>query len=363
MEPIQSSSSPARRWRLSIPISLGVLLLSASLIVAVLSLRSHAGSPSAPVTDAKPADDASWYALGYVDIEGGYTSIYPLQPGRVQRIYVKENDFLKKGQPIFQLENTVPLFKVRAAEKDLRAAQDKLTIAEAQVKKADAEIAAQKVVIAVAQKNVKKAQILRDKEKGWVADNIATKDAAQVAQITVEQAEEGVKAAQAKLAVIEAGKREAEGYVAAARTNMEFKQIQIEEAQNAVNECVVRAPVDGKPLRINVNVGEVLGSNPHQAAVQFAAEGPRLVRAEVEQEFVGRVRPDQNVIIKDYVSGQECASGKVASIAQWYAPRRGSHSELAPLNNDNRTLECIIKLDSSAPQLRIDQRVRVQFTD
>ncbi|MHB1425557.1 MAG: HlyD family secretion protein [Gemmataceae bacterium] len=366
MEPVHPSSAPARRWRMSIPISLGVLLLAASLLGAVLSLRSHASYPTAPTTAAaEPTDNSRWNALGYVDIEGGITRLYPLQPGRVNRIDAKENELVKAGQPIFHLEDTVPADKLRAAEADLKGAEDKLAIAEAQVKKADAEIAAQKTAIAAARKNVEKARILRDQQRRFLEHGSSTDEpTAKAAEITLQQAELAVKGEESKLAVMEAAKRVAEGYVATAQTNIKAKRIQIDEARYAVNECVIRAPVEGTPLRILVTVGDVLGGNPTQPAVQFkAAGGPLLVRAEVEQEFVGRVSPNQKVVIEDHVTGEKCAEGSVASIAQWYAPRRTANSELAAMNNDTRTLECIIKLDSSAPNLRIGQRVRVQFSN
>ena len=115
------------------------------------------------------------------------------------------------------------------------------------------------------------------------------------------------------------------------------------------------------PLRILVNVGQALGANPRQPAIQFAPKRPLLVRAEVEQEFVGRVRKGQSVLIEDHITGQNCAKGKVVSLAQWYATRRSSTPEVLQVSNDARTLECIIHLDAITPDLRIGQRVRVQF--
>jgi len=363
MEPIHPSSPRGRHWRLTIPVSLGVLLLLASLVVAAMSLRSHAGPSSASVaTTATPADDQRWYSLGYVDIEGGVTPLYPVQPGRVRSIEAQENESVKAGQPLFHLEETIPVLKVSEAKIDLKGAETKLAIAQARREQASKQIEAQKIAIAAARKNVKKAQLLRDKQKTFEKSGLSgDKETLQAAEITVEQAELAVRGEEQKLVLAEAARREAEGYVATAQANVEAKQAQLKEANHAVEECVVRAPVDGTPLRILVNVGQVLGGNPHQPAIQFAAQRPLLVRAEVEQEFVGRVVEDQNVVIEDHVTGQECARGKVVSLARWYAPRRSVNPEMLSVNNDTRTLECIIRIESTKQVIRIGQRVRVRF--
>jgi multidrug efflux pump subunit AcrA (membrane-fusion protein) len=359
MEPIRPSPAPARHWRFSLAVSLGALLLVASLVIAGLSLRSHADHPAAPSPTVSPtADGEAWYSLGKVDIEGGVTPLYPLQPGRVRRIVARENVPLKKGEPIFYLENTEQTFKVRLAEADLQSAHDRLAIAQAKVEEADKQIDAQKIAIEVAKKNVDKARLRQGKEKDFQRSGVSgDKETVEAAGITVEQAEAGVTGEKRKMAVMEAIKRQAEGAVQLAQTNIKAKQEQLANAKYAVEECVVRAPIDGTPLRILVSVGQTLGSNPHQPAVQFAPDLPLLVRAEVEQEFVARVRDSQSVVIEDHVTGKECG------LANWYAPNRSNNPEALQMNNDVRNLECIVHIESKTREVRIGQRVRVRFVD
>lgn len=363
-KPSHPSSSP-RLWRTSIAVSLGLLVLLASFVIAALTLRSHASPSSSPSTSvSKPAENKRWYSLGFVDIEGGITKLYPLQPGRVKGISAHENELVKAGEPLLYLDDTVPALKVREAKSDLDGARKQLAIAEAGVEEANKQIEAQKIAIAAAQENVEKARLAYNKQNEWEKKGLqGDKESVQAAKISVNQAEKGVKGEEAKLAIMEATKRRAEALVEAAKARIKGKQDQLDEAQNAVKECVLRAPVDGMPLRILVNVGETLGSNPRQPAIQFAAAGTRLVRAELEQEFVDHVYIGQEVIIQDGVTEKECARGKVTSIANWYAPRRSSNSEIMSLNNDNRTLECIIQIESTKRDLRIGQRVRVQSPD
>jgi multidrug resistance efflux pump len=365
MEPIRSTSPPARHWRVSVLVSLGILLLLASLVVAAMALESPARLPASPSsTTSTPTEEQRWYSLGYADIEGGVTPLYPLQPGRVISIEAKENDQVKAGTPLFHLDDTVPQLKVRAAKADLEAAKAKLAIAEAQLEQANRHIDAQKTAIEATKKNVEKARLLYQKKKDWEKKELeGDKDSVRAAEIDVQQAELGVKGEERKLALAESAKGVAEEYVRTAKANIEAKETQLDEATNAVKECVIRAPVDGTTLRILVNVGQLLGSNPRQPAIQFAAQRPLLVRADVGQEFAGRIRLDQNVVILDDVTSQECARGKVVSISRWYAPRRNAASEMLTMNSDFRTLECIIQIESTSQDIRIEQRVRVKFPD
>ena len=106
--------------------------------------------------------------------------------------------------------------------------------------------------------------------------------------------------------------------------------------------------------------GEALGSNPQRPAMEFAPEGQRIVRAEVEQEFASRIRAGMKAKIYDYdASNEHVWKGEVVRVSDWISKRRSQVYE--PLQfNDVRTLEAIIKLDDD-PQypLRIGQRVRV----
>jgi multidrug resistance efflux pump len=366
MEPNQPASAP-KRWRVSLPVSLGVVLLLASVVIAARSIRSHAGdSPTYTAPAAKPAEDARWMSLGYVDIEGGVTPLYPLQLGRIKSIDVAENEEVKAGAPLFHLEDSVQALKVQQARDALEVARQKLVAAQAAVQQLNLKIEAQREGIEVTRADLDRAKSNRDREKSFES-KVERQGSEQSSQTVkdldylVKKAESGVRAEEKKLAALEAGRPEAEAAVKGARLEIDAKKAQVEEAENAVKECVLRAPTDGTPLRILVNVGQALGATPRQPAIQFAPKRPLLVRAEVEQEFVGRVRKGQPVLIEDHVTGQNCAKGKVVSLAQWYATRRSSTPEVLQVSNDARTLECIIHLDAITQDLRIGQRVRVQF--
>ena len=80
---------------------LGLLLLGVSVGGTGWILHSRAGagqSGAKPKEEAPPSSSlASVACFGHVDVEDGITSLYPSQPGRVERVNVKEGQEVKAG--------------------------------------------------------------------------------------------------------------------------------------------------------------------------------------------------------------------------------------------------------------------------
>ncbi|MGH7224015.1 MAG: HlyD family secretion protein, partial [Gemmataceae bacterium] len=146
-----------------------------------------------------------------------------------------------------------------------------------------------------------------------------------------------------------------------AEKEVEVMKARREQARFALEECVLKAPRRGRVLRLLVGPGDVLSSQPKQPAVQFAIEGPLVVRADVEQEFVGRIAVGQKALVEDETRSGKEWKGKVERIANWITQRRSVLHEPFEFN-DVRTVETIITLESGQPPLRIGQRVRVRIS-
>ncbi len=134
----------------------------------------------------------------------------------------------------------------------------------------------------------------------------------------------------------------------------------VEQARIALNDCSVKAPQAGMALRVMVGPGDILSGQPKQPAVLFAADGPRVIRAEVEQEFVDRVKPGMAVVVEDESGSGSKWSGKVKRVSNWFTQRRSIMQDPSEFS-DVRTVECLIDLDDGKISLRIGQRVRVRI--
>jgi predicted acyl esterase len=92
--------------------------------------------------------------------------------------------------------------------------------------------------------------------------------------------------------------------------------------------------------------------------VIFAADEPRVIRAEVEQEFAAGVAVGRKVQVQDDVDARVVFAGTVQRVSDWFLQRRTVFQEPTRYN-DARTVECVIALEPEHPPLRIGQRVRV----
>src|SRR5262245_37769492 len=100
----------------------GVLLLVASTGSAVYLLGRGAGD-TPPATPASPGAPRGVVCFGFVDVEPGVASLYPVQPGRVAKVLVKETDPVKKGKVLLRLEDQTAQARVAEAKAALRAAE------------------------------------------------------------------------------------------------------------------------------------------------------------------------------------------------------------------------------------------------
>jgi multidrug resistance efflux pump len=339
---------------------LGVLLLVASFGYAGFLVRSRAQDNPTPAEPTGVDARAVAAAIAFVDVEDGVRPLYPVQLGRVVKVFAEEGKEYDSGKPLFQVDDSSARIEVERAEIDLKASQEKLRQARRLVEQHRKKVEAQKAAVAAAEEDVNAAQSQYQRAQNLYKERIGS-SAGEVksAAALVAKAKAGVKAEKAKLAVVESVDPNAA--VRLAELDVQAKEKQLEKAKLGLKECTVFAPFKGTVLRSNIGVGQVLGSNPQQPALLLCPSGPRIVRAEVDQEWAHRVAVGQTARIQDDSTDGGEWRGKVVRLSDWYTRRRSMLLE--PLQfNDVRTLEAIVQFDPqpNAP-LRIGQKMRVLF--
>jgi multidrug resistance efflux pump len=340
----------------------GLVVLAISVAGTRLVLHSRAGdNPPADQPPQVPASSAGDGAVcvGHVDVEQGIRNLYPVQSGRVEEVLAHEDDTVKANAVLLRLDDRPFQYLLRQAKADLQAAQSRLADARKLPEQHRLQVAQQTQAIAVAQHRREAARYAHEHRQHLAKHaNFGTEAEVKAAGELVKETEAAVTAAEDKLRELKLVDPAAD--ISRAEADVAAKQARLENAQYAVDECTLRAPCDGKVLRVFVGRGDLLGSQPRQPAVQFCPNEPRIVRAEIEQEFAGRVAKGQEASIQDDSRAGPTWHGKVIRISDWYTPRRSILQE--PLQfNDVRTLECIIQLEPSPEVPRIGQRVRVSL--
>lgn len=346
---------------------LGILLLIGTMVGAGWFFKGPGGSSYADSTDRDAASPPPPVTVctGFVDVLPGVTQLYPLQPGRVLEI-APEGKPVKKGDIVLRLDNRLAQYKVSEAKADLDAAEKQLALAkllpERHVLKKEQQKAA--VEVAKRQREVVFHEYKTKEEIAKTTGSELNKSIRNAYEEMVKKADAALLAEQTKLKELDTFDSQPEVEISKAESDVSAKKARLEQAEYALKECDLRAPSDGTVLRVLANPGEVLGANPRTAAIQFSPESPKnpkIVRAEVLQEFASRVREGQEVTIEDDTFAAATWQGRVNRVSNWFSERRSRIAEPFFVN-DVRTLECLIDITSEggAP-LRIGQRVRVKI--
>lgn len=307
--------------------------------------------------DAAEGDDLGILCFGHVDVEGGVVAIYPGQAGRVVQIEAKENEAVAAGGVLLRLDDGPATLRAQEAEAALRVVQAQLEEARQLPDRHQAKVSQQRSALQAAQFRLSAARHMLERKRDLhKLDQLNAQEVATAADLVreleaVEQAEKD-RLRELELTDSYSTVRRLEGELAVA-------QARLAQARRAVEDCVLRAPEDGKVLRLQAGVGDLVGPAPASAAVLFCSDRPRIIRAEVSQEFAAHVKPGAKcTVVDDYDTSEMSWRGKIVRVSDWYSQRRSVWPDPSQ-RHDVRTLECIVQIEPGHPPLRIGQRMRL----
>lgn len=358
------SETPGNSTRISMNIHRLVMIVflalggGAAATVTVQKLLSNQANGDRVSTE-KPTVPTSRDMVcdGYVDLKNGITPLIPAQPGKVARLAVQENDHVTAAAPLLYLDEQAAMLVVEEAKAAALGAQAQLALARKAPEEHELKLAMQKDAQDAATAKLDAARQGLARKRELEKSNLINVREVAVAEELVKELEAVRHSEEKKLAYLQLHNPQQD--VRHAEAEADRLQAKLKQAEHALAECVLKAPQAGTVIRVLATPGAMLGTS-HEPALLFAPDEPRIVRAEVEQEFAGQVAHGQTAELRDFVSNQLLGTGKVARLSDWYLRRRFILQEPTRFN-DTRTMECIITLDPGRPPPRIGQRVRVFF--
>jgi multidrug resistance efflux pump len=344
---------------------LGILLLVGTLVGGGWVLNGTT-SPGADNNKADREDPREIFCMGFVDVEKGVARLYPKQAEMVAEVaetttkHGKERVF-KKGEVLLRLKSQMAEFQLDRAKAAMHAAVNDLAKAKLLVPKHKIDVAKQDWVIKAYEHEKNKLESELKVKKKTYEDNVG-----ELGKQTLKAMEEAVAAIDARIKIEELSRDELKLFdpeldIKRAEADLEAKKADVKRAELSLKDFVLEAPADGVVLRVNARVGEVLAPNPMASpAIEFCPSDPRIVRAEVIQEWGHRVKVGQEVKLEDDSFEGPKWQGRVKSVPGQYAPKKDRIIEPFMMN-DVRTLECIVEITGGQDPLRIGQRVRVRI--
>lgn len=272
------------------------------------------GRTASAVAPPSPAAVAS--ARGRVDIEGGIVRLAAPRDGVIAQVLVEEGDRVKAGDLLATLEDEL------ARRSFLLAGREAAQI-EQDVHKARLEWSA-------ADREVRRLEPLGADETVARQDLDRARDARALAAVALETARAAALTARARVAV----------------------------AERELSERRVTAPVDGQIIQRQARPGNGVSTVNITPLFLFAPNAPRIVRAELEEQYLDVVRTGQRVQVVLDAQPQRQWSGQVLRIGRVVGARTPSDDPSE--RQDDRVVEVVITLEQ-ADQLLIGQRVVARF--
>jgi multidrug resistance efflux pump len=331
-----------------------VVTLTASGTGAWWGLRAFGGGEeTAPVTEPETI-----LCSGHVDVEPGVAQLAPTASGKVVEVLVKENQVVEAGTVLLRLDDRLARLKVQEARADLTEARKRAEQARNLPQHHQAQRKQLQAALEVAQGHLDAARQQHNKLVRLQNGNLTSSEEVQASVEQTRALEAAVRGAQEKLNEVDLVDPSLE--MGRAKALVDAKQAQLEQAQTVLQQHVLAAPEKGTVLRILAVPGEVLAGMPAKPVLYFCPARPRIVRAEVSQEWANRVAAGQAAQLQDDGDPMLTWRGKVVRVSDWYTRRRAILQD--PLEvQDVRTVECIIQPEKG-PVLRIGQKLRVTIT-
>jgi len=261
-----------RRKKFLFGVAAGVVLLAAVIVYYIIFLAPYVST-----------DDAF--------IDGYVTMVSSRVPGQVTRLLVTDNQRVKAGDELLEMDPRDYETSVSLARADLAAARSRLDESQAQVKVSEARVAqAQAAVTAAEAENQRATNDLQRYE---------SVESRAVSQSAIDQAQAGARSATANLAAARSQTRAAQADVALSQAGVETATAAVQQAEAKLQQAELNlsytkilAPRDGRVTARGVQLGNYV--QPGQMLLTLVPTDV-WVLANFKETQLTRLRPGQPV--------------------------------------------------------------------
>lgn len=254
-----------------------------------------------PVSLSAQENQRPWIAVatGQVDIEGGVMRLAAQREGLIAEVLVTEGARVTEGQPLARIDDSTARLQLGIARDELRQAELQANLANLRAEQAQVEAA--RLVPLVQADAIPQRQ---SDEANWSSRTAALE--ASNAQISVDLAQ---------------------------------RRLDLQEQE--VEAHLIRAPRSGVILRSSARVGDGTSTSTVTEMFLLAPDADRVVRANLDEQFVGLVKTGQRVEIISERDRGAPLNGEVLRVAGVY----GTPDQA--LGSDARTIQIIVRIDAS----------------
>jgi membrane fusion protein (multidrug efflux system) len=274
-------------------------------------------------------------------VEKNMNPIIPRVTGYITKIYVKDNDQVKKGDTLFTIDDKDYVVRVEEAKAALAAAEGSYEAAKADIGGTAAGVLVSDANIASSRGNIEAAKV-----RVWRAKNDFERyqnlyNNKSITKQQFEQAQAAKQEADAQLRVLQQAEAASRSQRAAsvsrsnvsgkqtdvANANIKRAQATLQAAQLNLSYTIVTAAVDGQVSTVDVQPGQLV--QPGQALFYIINSGDAWVVANFKETQLTEMKEGQKVTISADAYPDVEFEGQVTS----FSPATGARFSLLPPDN------------------------------
>jgi multidrug resistance efflux pump len=195
---------------------------------------------------------------------------------------------VKQGDPFFRVDDRQLKAVLAFHEANLSSAQAKLAKLEQMPRKEELDVSKAKKDVAKATLDLQRD--LAERDARLVGSRSVSEEEYRQRRLSQMVAQRQVLQSEADYALMKNGAWEPDKAIA--RAAVKLAEAQILQYKTDLDRTIVRAPVDGVVLQVNVRPGEYVGANPGKALVLLGAVTDRVnVRVDIDEHDIPRFKP------------------------------------------------------------------------
>lgn len=302
----------------------------------------------------------AWYLVSdrltpYTSQARVHALVVPIAPevsGTVMSVTVKNNQRVKAGQELFQIDPVRYRLAVQTAEADLQTARQSMGASSANVAATQASLVSAKANLVRSEKDAVRLQKIKDEDPGAIS------------QRRIEQAVASLAAARGQLDAAKANVEKAVqdlGQTGEQNSRILQAQSALAQAQVNLDRTIVRAPEDGLVTDARVTKGNYANASAPQ--MTFIALDNIWIQADFTENNLGNIQTGNKVqIVFDVLPG-EVYSGNVRELGFGVAVDSAPLGSLPTIDNDQGWLRASqrypVLIDFSLPSHQVAADLRV----
>ena len=274
-------------------------------------------------------------------IEKNMNPIIPKVSGYVDKVYIKDNDYVKKGDTLFTIDQRDFELKIEEAKAALLAAEGSFEVSKADISSALASVSVSDANVQSASGNIETAKIRLgrltndfNRYDNLYKNHSITKQQYEQALAAKQEAESQVrilqqqqKASSYQKSAIIAKSKVSDKQTEVAAANIKRAQAQLDAAKLNLTYTVVTAAIDGQVSKIDIQPGQLVQQG--QSLFYIINSNTAWVIANFKETQLDKMVVGQDVTLKVDAYPNYNFEGTVTS----FSPATGSKFSLLPPDN------------------------------